>query len=58
MLVNAPNTTIGYDKAATIAKTAHQNGTTLRQESISLGFLTGEEFDQWVRPEDMCGSLD
>lgn len=58
MLVTALNTKIGYEKAATIAKTAHQNGTTLRQESISLGFLTGEEFDQWVRPEDMCGSLD
>jgi fumarate hydratase class II len=58
MLVTALNTKIGYEKAATIAKTAHQNGTTLRQEAISLGFLTGEEFDQWVRPEDMCGSLD
>ena len=58
MLVTALNTKIGYEKAAKIAKTAHENGTTLRQESINLGFLTGEEFDQWVRPEDMCGSLD
>ena len=58
MLVTALNTKIGYEKAAEIAKTAHENGTTLRQESINLGFLTGEEFDQWVRPEDMCGSLD
>ena len=58
MLVTALNTKIGYEKSAKIAKTAHENGTTLRQESINLGFLTGEEFDQWVRPEDMCGSLD
>lgn len=58
MLVTALNTKIGYEKAAKIAKTAHENGTTLRQESINLGFLSGEEFDQWVRPEDMCGSLD
>ena len=58
MLVTALNTKIGYEKAAKIAKAAHENGTTLRQESIDLGFLTGEEFDQWVRPEDMCGSLD
>ena len=58
MLVTALNTKIGYEKAAKIAKAAHENGTTLRQESIDLGFLTGEEFDQWVRPEDMCGSPD
>ncbi len=58
MLVTALNTKIGYEKAAKIAKAAHENGTTLRQESINLGFLSGEEFDQWVRPEDMCGSLD
>lgn len=58
MLVTALNTKIGYEKAAKIAKTAHENGTTLRQESINLGFLTGEEFDQWVRPEEMCGSLE
>ena len=57
MLITALNTKIGYEKAAKIAKTAHENGTTLRQESISLGLLSGEEFDQWVRPEDMCGTL-
>ena len=57
MLVTALNTKIGYEKAAKIAKTAHQNGTTLKEESINLGYLTSEEFDEWVRPEDMCGSL-
>ena len=54
MLVTALNTKIGYEKAAKIAKTAHQNGTTLKEESINLGFLTAEEFDAWVKPEDMC----
>ena len=57
MLVTALNTKIGYEKAAKIAKTAHQNGTTLKEESVNLGYLTAEEFDKWVRPEDMCGSL-
>lgn len=57
MLVTALNTHIGYEKAAKIAKTAHENGTTLKEESINLGYLTAEEFDQWVRPEDMVGSL-
>jgi fumarate hydratase class II len=57
MLVTALNTKIGYEKAAKIAKTAHQNGTTLKEESINLGYLTTDEFDAWVRPEDMCGSL-
>ena len=57
MLVTALNTKIGYDKAAKIAKTAHQNGTTLKEEAINLGYLTGEDFDAWVNPEDMCGSL-
>jgi fumarate hydratase class II len=57
MLVTALNTKIGYEKAAKIAKTAHENGTTLREESIALGFLSGEEFDQWVKPEEMCGEL-
>ena len=57
MLVTALNTKIGYEKAAKIAKTAHQNGTTLKEESINLGYLTAEEFDAWVKPEDMCGSL-
>ena len=55
MLVTALNTKIGYEKAAKIAKTAHQNGTTLKEESINLGYLTAEEFDAWVKPEDMCG---
>jgi fumarate hydratase class II len=57
MLVTALNTHIGYEKAAKIAKTAHENGTTLKEEAINLGFLTGEEFDQWVKPEDMVGGL-
>ena len=57
MLVTALNPKIGYEKAAKIAKTAHENGTTLREESINLGILSGEEFDQWVRPDEMCGEL-
>jgi fumarate hydratase, class II len=55
MLVTALNNHIGYDKAAKIAKTAHQNGTTLRETAIELGFVTGEQFDEWVRPERMVG---
>ena len=57
MLVTALNTHIGYDKASKIAKTAHENGTTLKEEAINLGYLTADEFDQWVKPEDMIGSL-
>ncbi|ADR22397.1 fumarate hydratase class II [Marivirga tractuosa] len=57
MLVTALNTKIGYEKAAKIAKTAHENGTRLKDEAINLGYLTAEEFDQWVKPEDMIGSL-
>lgn len=57
MLVTALNTHIGYEKAAKIAKAAHKNGTTLREEAINSGFLTGEQFDEWVKPEDMVGSL-
>lgn len=57
MLVTALNTKIGYENSAKIAKTAHKNGTTLREEAINLGLLTGEEFDEWVKPEDMVGSL-
>jgi fumarate hydratase class II len=53
MLVTALNPHIGYDKAAKIAKKAHAEGTTLREAAIASGFLTGEQFDQWVRPEDM-----
>jgi len=55
MLVTALNPHIGYDAAAKIAKTAHKNGTTLKQESIALGYLNEEQFDKWVRPEDMLG---
>lgn len=57
MLVTALNTKIGYENSAKIAKTAHKNGTTLKEEAVNLGFLTAEEFDEWVRPEDMVGSL-
>lgn len=57
MLVTALNTKIGYEKAAKIAKTAHKNGTTLKEESVNLGFVTSDEFDAWVKPEDMVGSL-
>ena len=55
MLVTALNTKIGYYKAAEIANAAHTNGTTLREEAIKLGHLTAEEFDAWVKPEDMVG---
>ncbi|WP_366183689.1 class II fumarate hydratase [Flavobacterium ovatum] len=53
MLVTALNTKIGYYKAAEIAQTAHKNGTTLKKEAIRLGYVTAEEFDAWVKPEDM-----
>lgn len=53
MLVTALNTHIGYENAAKIAKTAHKNGTTLKQEAINLGLVSSEDFDKWVRPEDM-----
>ena len=55
MLVTALAPTIGYDNATKVAKTAHKNGTTLRQEAIALGFVDGETFDRIVRPEDMVG---
>ncbi|HUG54624.1 MAG TPA: class II fumarate hydratase [Vicinamibacteria bacterium] len=55
MLVTALNPKIGYDNAARIAKTAHQTGKTLRETAIELGLVTGEQFDEWVRPEDMVG---
>jgi len=57
MLVTALNTKIGYYKAAEIANTAHQNGTTLKVEAVRLGYVTEEEYDEWVKPEDMTGSL-
>jgi fumarate hydratase, class II len=53
MLVTALNPHIGYDKAAQIAKKAHQEGTSLREAAIATGFVTAEQFDQWVRPEKM-----
>ena len=53
MLVTALNPYIGYEKAALIAKTAHKNGTTLKQEAINLGILSETEFDSYVKPEDM-----
>ena len=57
MLVTALNTHIGYDKASKIAKAAHENGTTLKEEAINLGFLTEEQFDEWVKPEEITGPL-
>ncbi|MCI3135258.1 class II fumarate hydratase [Phenylobacterium aquaticum] len=53
MLVTALNTKLGYDNCAKIAKAAHKNGTTLREEAVGGGYLTNEEFDQYVRPENM-----
>ena len=53
MLVTALNTKIGYYKSAEIAQTAHKNGTTLKEEAVRLGYVTPEEFDAWVKPEDM-----
>ena len=53
MLVTALNPHIGYDKAAQVAKNAHKKGISLRDSAIELGYLTGEEFDQLVRPEKM-----
>ncbi|MDO3694387.1 class II fumarate hydratase [Wenyingzhuangia sp. chi5] len=57
MLVTALNTKIGYYKAAEIANTAHANGTTLKEEAVRLGYVTSEQYDEWVKPEDMIGSL-
>ena len=57
MLVTALNTHIGYENAAKIAKKAHKEGTTLREAAIELGLLTSEQFDEWVVPKDMIGSL-
>lgn len=58
MLVTALNTKIGYYKAAEIANTAHANGTTLKQEAVRLGYVTEQEYDEWVDPKKMIGSLD
>ncbi|MBK5193470.1 MAG: class II fumarate hydratase [Flavobacteriaceae bacterium] len=57
MLVTALNTRIGYYKSAEIANTAHKNGTTLKEEAVNLGYVTREEFEEWVKPEEMVGGL-
>ena len=57
MLVTALNTKIGYYKAAEIANTAHKNGTTLKEEAIRLGHVTEDEYDEWVDPKKMIGSM-
>jgi fumarate hydratase class II len=57
MLVTALNTKIGYYKAAEIAQTAHKNNSTLKETAIKLGYLTAEEFDEWVKPEEMVGKI-
>jgi fumarate hydratase class II len=57
MLVTALNTKIGYYKAAEIANTAHENGTTLKVEAVRLGYVTPEQYDEWVKPEEMTGGL-
>ena len=56
MLVTALNTKIGYYKAAEIANKAHTEGTTLKEAAVTLNYLTAEEFDQWVRHEQMIGN--
>jgi len=57
MLVTALNTKIGYYKAAEIANTAHKNGTTLKEEAVNLGYVSAEDYDEWVKPENMVGTL-
>ena len=57
MLVTALNTKIGYYKAAEIAQNAHREGTTLKEMAVKLGYLTPEQFDEWVVPEKMAGEL-
>ena len=57
MLVTALNTKIGYYKAAEIAQTAHKNGSTLKETAIALGYVTADEFDEWVKPEEMVGKI-
>jgi len=58
MLVTALNTHIGYENAAKIAKKAHAEGTTLREAAVSLKLVTDEQFEEWVDPNKMIGSLD
>jgi len=55
MLVTALNPHIGYDKSAQIAKKAYREGTTLKAAAVALGYVSAEQFDAWVRPEDMVG---
>jgi fumarate hydratase class II len=57
MLVTALNTKIGYYKSAEIAQTAHKNGSTLKETAIALGYVTADEFDAWVKPEEMVGEI-
>ena len=57
MLVTALNTKIGYYKAAEIAQTAHKQGKTLKQTAVDLGYVTPEQFDEWVKPEEMVGKI-
>jgi fumarate hydratase, class II len=57
MLVTALNPYIGYEKAAAIAKNAHKKGTTLKTSALELGYVSAEQFDQWVRPENMVGKI-
>jgi fumarate hydratase class II len=57
MLVTALNTKIGYYRAAEIAKAAHKNGTTLKEEALRLGYVSDEQYDEWVDPKRMVGSL-
>lgn len=58
MLVTALNPKIGYYKAAEIAQTAHKNGTSLKEEATRLGYVSAEEFDEWVKPESMVGTIE
>jgi fumarate hydratase class II len=57
MLVTALNPHIGYYKAAEIAQTAHKNGSTLKETALQLGYLTEEQFNEWLKPEDMVGEI-
>jgi fumarate hydratase class II len=57
MLVTAMNTKIGYYKAAEIAQKAHKEGTTLKEMAVKLGYVTPEQFDEWVVPEKMVGQI-
>ena len=58
MLVTALNTHIGYYKAAEIAQKAHKEGTTLKEMAVKLGYVTPQQFDEWVKPEDMVGKIE